>query len=382
VKRRALFQPHYRISPAAAKALMALEANRQIVATLPLTVRMLDSLRRTARLLSTHFSTQIEGNRLTRAQVRAVVEGEGTFPGRERDESEVRHYFAAVAFVERLGRSPAPLTEKEIRTIHGYVMTGKATPTPYRDGQNVIRDGRTGRTVYMPPEAKDVPALMKQLAAWVNAALAEGTLPIPVLAALTHYQFATIHPYFDGNGRTARLLTTLLLHRSDYGLNGIYSLEEYYAQNLEGYYAGLALGPSHNYYFGKAEADITPFVEYFCVGMADAFAAVRSRAEEAHRLQAVDQSPVLRSLTPQQRSALGLFLRARVVTSKDVAAFFALQPRQASLLCAKWVKDGFLVVENPSTKARSYRLADAFESLVDRHATPSHAETIKAKRQR
>ena len=55
----------------------------------------------------------------------------------------------------------------------------------------------------------------------------------PVVVALAHYQFATIHPYFDGNGRTARLLTTLILHRSGYGLNGIYSLEEYYAQNLD-----------------------------------------------------------------------------------------------------------------------------------------------------
>lgn len=344
---------------------MAIEANRQLVAMLPLTAPMLDSLRRTARLLSTHFSTQIEGNRLTKAQVQAVVEGEGTFPGRERDELEVRHYFAALEFVERLGRAPACLSEKEIRTIHGYVMTGKAKPTSYREGQNIIRDGRTGRIVYMPPESKDVPALMKQLVVWVNGTMAEDHLPIPVIGALMHYQFATIHPYFDGNGRTARLLTTLLLHRNNYGLNGIYSLEEYYAQNLEGYYAGLAVGPSHNYYFGRAEADVTPFVEYFCAGMADAFDKVRHRAEEARREQAADQSPVLRGLNPQQRNALGLFLRTRVVTSKDVAAYFKLSSRQASLLCAKWVKDTFLTIENPSTKARSYRLADAFESLVE-----------------
>jgi len=365
-----MFDPNYRITGKVAKALMGIEADRQIVATLPLTAPMLDSLRRTARLLSTHFSTQIEGNQLSPSQVQAVVEGEGNFPGRERDEAEVRHYFAALEFVQERGEKTAVLTEKEVQTIHGLVMTGKAKPTAYRDGQNVIRNSRTGGVVYMPPEAKDVNGLMKDMVRWVNASVAEAELPVPVVVALAHYQFATIHPYFDGNGRTARLLTNLLLHRSGYGLNGIYSLEEYYAANLDRYYAGLAAGDSHNYYFGRAEADVTPFVTYFCLGMADAFAKVRTRAEEVSRLNAVDQSSVLRELTPQQRQALGLFLRMREVTRNDVASFFKLPPRQAYLLCTRWLKAGFLVVANASTKGRSYRLADAYEGLVTLKAEP------------
>jgi Fic family protein len=361
-----MFAPRFQITGPIANALMEIEANRQVVENLPLSAPMLNSLRRTARLLSTHFSTQIEGNKLSPQQVQAVVEGEGNFPGRERDEAEVRHYFAALEHVERWGRKHSTLTEKEIRTIHGLVMTGKVKATPYRDGQNVIRDGRSGKTVYMPPEAKDVSSLMKELVQWVNTSLRDGELPIPVIASLAHYQFATIHPYFDGNGRTARLLTTLLLHRSGYGLHGIYSLEEYYAANLDGYYKGLSAGPSHNYYFGRVEADITPFVEYFCIGMGDAFAHVRTRAEEASKTTVLDQSPLLRTLSPQQRHALGLFLAHRIVTAKDIAAFFQMPPRQASLLCAKWVKQGFLVLENPSTKGRSYRLADAIEALIQR----------------
>ena len=63
---------------------------------------------------------------------------------------------------------------------------------------------------------------------------------------------------------------------------------------------------------------MTPFVTYFCLGMADAFAKVRTRAEEASRQNAVDQSPVLRSLTPQQRQALGLFLQMKEVTRSDM----------------------------------------------------------------
>lgn len=359
-----MFEPRYRITGKVAKLLMAIEADRQIVGNLPLTAPMLESLRRSAKLLSTHFSTQIEGNQLSPSQVQAVVEGEGNFPGRERDEAEVRHYFKAIEYVEQQSKHKKILSEKEIKTIHGLVMTGRTKPTPYRDGQNVIRETRSGRVIYMPPEAMDVPILMKELVAWINTSLHDGDQPVPVVAALAHYQLATIHPYFDGNGRTARLLTNLVLHRHGYGLSGIYSLEEYYAANLEGYYAGLTVGNSHNYYFGRAEGDVTPFVTYFCQGMATAFASVRARAEQARREQHIDQGELLRQLNPQQRHVLGLFRRMQHVTSKDVAMFFKLPPRQAYLLCARWVKTGFLKIGQSSTKGRTYMLANRFEHLV------------------
>lgn len=362
-----MFEPRFTITPAVTKALMAAEADRQLVAALPLTARVLDSLRRTARLLSTHLSTQIEGNRLSPGQVAAVVAGEGNFPGRERDEAEVRNYYRALEHAEALAARPGPLAEDDIRTLHGLVMTGQAKPTPYRDGQNVISD-RTGAITYLPPEAHDVPGLMRDLVAWVEAALAAGDLPVPIVAALAHYQLATVHPYFDGNGRTARLLTTLLLHKAGYGLGGVYSLEEYYAADLEGYYRSLAVGGSHNYYFGRAEGDVTPFVDYFCRGLADAFARVRARAEAAGRAGSLDESPRLRELSPQQRQALGLFLRAKEVAARDVADFFKMSPRSAAALCARWAAEGFLAVADASKKRRRYGLAARYESLVARRA--------------
>ena len=69
-----------------------------------------------------------------------------------------------------------------------------AKPTPYRDGQNVIRDSRSRGIVYMPPEARDLPELMQELASWLKAPEQEG-LPCPLRAGIAHYQFATIHPY-------------------------------------------------------------------------------------------------------------------------------------------------------------------------------------------
>src|ERR1700734_811399 len=127
---------------------------------------------------------------------------------------------------------------------------------------------------------------------------------MPLKAAIAHYQFATIHPYYDGNGRTARLLTTLILHLGGYGLKGLYSLEEYYARHLEAYYEALSIGPSHNYYRGRAGADITKWIEYFVEGMACAFENVIKRMEDANTHGEFDQSSLLRTLDPRQRRAL------------------------------------------------------------------------------
>jgi Fic family protein len=359
-----MFFPHFSITPVITKALMEIEACRQAIADLPLTATMLDALRETARLLTTHYSTQIEGNRLTQSQVQAVLRGGGRFPGRERDEREVKHYYLALAEVEQLGQQEGPLSEKQIQRIHGLVMEGRRRPTRYRAGQNVIRDGSTGRIIYMPPDAADVPALMAELVQWINQETDKQELPIPIIAALAHYQFATIHPSYDGNGRTARLLTTLILHRYSYGLRGIYSLEEYYAQNLQGYYDALTVGSSHNYYEGRVGADVTSFVAYFCTGMAAAFAKVRTQADRMQVQGALNQSAILRELSAPQRNALSLFRHSQRISAKELATFFAISPRTASDLCVQWVQEGFLVLANPSKKARSYQLAPRYEALI------------------
>ncbi len=135
---------------------------------------------------------------------------------------------------------------------------------PYRDSH--------GGIVYLPPEAKDVPGLMKELVRWIEQS--ETTQPIPAVAGIAHYQFVTIHPIYDGNGRTARVLATWLLYRGGYDFGKFYALEEFYARDLDGYYNALQLHPNHNYYEGRAFAEMTSWLEYFIWGMAAIFETV------------------------------------------------------------------------------------------------------------
>ena len=305
----------------------------------------------------------IEGNRLTEPQVREVIGG-ARFPGRERDEAEVRNYYRALEWVEGRAAKRTPFNEIDIKSLHGLAFHGRNRGTPYRDGQNVIREAVSGRIVYLPPEARDVPGLMAALVEWITTEIEKAVLPAPIVAALAHYQLATIHPWFDGNGRTARLLATLILHRASYGLKGIYALDEHYARDLAAYYRALTIGPSHNYYEGRAVADLTGFVGYFCGGMAEAFAKVRTAASSAAARHAPDRAAEIRALDPRRRRLLELFAEHDTATAAVIAQYLGLSHRTVVDLCRAWLTEGFLEMANTSRKNRAYRLGPTFDRMV------------------
>ena len=365
---QAIWQPRYILTPAIARGLMTIEAAHAVVDRTPLSPLAEADLRRRARLRSTHYSTRIEGNRLTLAEAESVIAGsQTTFQGRERDVREVQNYWNATLRVEEWAAQKLPLTEEVIRRLHALVERGRrAKPTPYRNGQNVIREAASGAIIYLPPEAPDVPGLMTALVAWANRAEREG-LPAPLIAALTHYQFVTIHPYFDGNGRTARLLATFILHRGGYGLHGFFSLEEHHARDLAGYYGGLATHPHHNYYAGRAEADLTGWLEYFVKTLAGVFAAAQEEAERyagQDVVRTLSEPEDLRRLDHRARAVLALFAGAETITATQVAGALGLSERTARLVLHEYVTDGWLRIANPSNRRRAYSLSASYRQYI------------------
>jgi Fic family protein len=227
----------------------------------------------------------------------------------------------------------------------------------------VIRDSASGAIVYLPPEAKDVPSLMTELVAWVKAAEGEG-LPIPLVASLAHYQFVTIHPYFDGNGRTARLLATFLLHRGGYGLQGLFSLEEYHARDLAKYYESLATHPHHNYYQGRETVGLTPWLEYFVETLARVFSVAEEQASEAAKGGVAGEPDLLKGLDFRARAVLGLFGRRDRITTRDVASVLGLSERMARNLVGEWVRQGWLKMADSSRRARAFELSAIYRQFI------------------
>ena len=155
------------------------------------------------------------------------------------------------------------------------------------------------------------------------------------------------------------------MRKYGYGLKGIYSLEEYYAKNLSDYYQSLATHPPHNYYYGRNEADLTSWLEYFIKGVLSAFETVEFKAnEEKDKGLTADKAPILRKLDIKQRKILELFTEYQEITSIQAGQYLGISAQSARLLLNKWVDEGFLKLANTAKKNRTYGLAKEFEDLL------------------
>ncbi|MCX7781755.1 MAG: Fic family protein [Negativicutes bacterium] len=265
-----------------------------------------------------------------------------------------------------------PVTELFIQRLHAIIEVRRAGrrqkysvyrgPTP-AGVLFAVRDSVTGAIDYIPPEAADVPYLMKDFVEWLNSESAN-ELPVPVRAAISAYQLLTIHPFPDGNGRTARALATYILSSGGYDLKGFYSLEEFYWHDLTRYYANLQMGLPPLYYEGRANPpDLAPWINYFTETMALAFKLVAEKAS-AHYNAA--RHPLVAGLNPNEREILRLILvKNRPVTPAEMAATLNGAPlRTVRRWCEGWVNSGILEPASGVERVRSYQLGARFKELT------------------
>ena len=360
-----VWKPIYTINSAIARALMNIESANTVVKNTLLSPAAEAELQYKARIRSTHYSTRIEGNRLTLEEAQEVIERKKShFHGRQRDVSDVRNYWDAILKIEDWAGKKIEFSEDLIKRLHAIVYKGKGSkPTQYRDKQNVIRDSASGRIVYLPPEAKDVPKLMTEMVRWVRDAEKE-QIPVPIIASLVHYQFVTIHPYYDGNGRTARLLATFILQRDNYGLNGFFSMEEHHARDLANYYNSLMVHEHHNYYHGRADADLTSWIEYFVMLLDKVFNQAKDEAVKYAEKSVLTEPEELWQLDHRARVVLSLFANKNKITTQDAAFALGLSTRMVRILLRKWTEDKWLVMADSSNRGRAYELSAIYRQYI------------------
>lgn len=188
------------------------EKKAQLDAHRPLPTYALRKIRESLHLEFTHNSTAIEGNSLTLSETRVVLHDGMTVKGKSlREHFEVLNHHDALLFVEEAAQRQEPLSDKLLHEIHSFLLQRieKEMAGRYRNmGVRILGANFT------PPNALKVPDYMDDLFDWLNN-LPANTHPI-VRATLFHHRFVWIHPYFDGNGRTARLAHALLLMKAGY----------------------------------------------------------------------------------------------------------------------------------------------------------------------
>jgi len=263
-----MFNPKYTVSNQIVNQLSEIAEIKVLVKRTTLLPEREIFLRRAAVVKMAHTSTSIEGNQLQEHQVAQVSEGKKII-AEKKQIKEVKNYLVALREIDKLSESKSKFNIGDILKIHRIVVNGlieKGKEGIFRSNPvyivNILPD-KNEELAYTPPQTKVVPQLVENLLSWLENN--KEIHPI-VKAGLFHYQFETIHPFSDGNGRTGRLLTLLYLYQSGWDFKKILVLEDYYNQNRKAYYQALQTGSSYKL---RQMADLSSWLEYYVAGFLD-----------------------------------------------------------------------------------------------------------------
>ena len=261
------FNPKFTITPKINKALVEIERVRGFLDAVKLKDDWLADMQKEALILESHHSTHIEGTALSLEQAQSILEGKKLKGINRDDEKELLNYKKAMDFIAKYIGKDDPIAEGIIRELHKITVKGvrgeKADPGNYRKIQNYVANSLTREIIYTPPGPLEVPHLMREFVVWINRV--EDMSPV-LTAGIAQFQFVHIHPFIDGNGRTARLLSTLMLYKTGYDFKRLFSISEYYDKDRPGYYKAIQTVRNNN-------MDMTGWLEYFVTGL-------RSQMEE------------------------------------------------------------------------------------------------------
>jgi len=272
-----VFIPRFSITNSMTSALTKIERARGFIEAAKLSEDWIAQMQNRAFIREAHFTTHIEGTHLTLEQSEKLLAGKKVPETNPDDVRELLNYRQAFDLVSGYIGNGQPLTEGLIREIHRRLVQGvrgnSAAPGEYRKIQNYVVNATTGETVYIPPSANDVPHLMAELVKWLNTT--QEVSPI-IVAGVAQFQIVHIHPFLDGNGRTARLLSTLCLYRNGYDFKRLFIISELYDRDRSRYYRALQSVREHG-------MDLTNWLEYFTEGLATQMHEVQERGKRVIR---------------------------------------------------------------------------------------------------
>jgi len=239
---------------------------------------VLYEMEREAREISAHSSTGIEGNPLPLTEVKKILKNKPEFI-RDSEREVLNYNQALVELNELIKEEKISLDVNWLEKIQKMISDGLIAEYGLghiRKEPVFVNDPRTGKTVYWPPDQQEVRSLLQDLCAFLRKNA--GQVDPLILAGIFHKQFVIIHPFIDGNGRTARLAAKVLLAKMGLNTFNLFSFENYYNQNVTRYFQEVGL--IGNYYDLKGQIDFTSWLEYFTEGIIDELLRVKKELEK------------------------------------------------------------------------------------------------------
>lgn len=325
-----MFTPNFTITNNLLTYIARIEAAKAMIDHAALVPAWEAKFRDEALTRTVHYGTKIEGNDLTKEQAQQVVRLEGAMDSRavmketgliarERDIQEVINYRNVIRWIDA---QQASTTNKlfsvdTLKTLHTLTMQRLIEDKyvgAFRDKQVIVKSATSAEIVFRPPVSVEVPFLVNDFFGWLTSDPALSMHPI-FRAAITHYQLVFIHPFIEGNGRTARGLATLVLYTGGYDFKKFFSIEQYFDADVDQYYQALLSVQQSQLH------DMTYWLEYFCYGLAVEIEKIKQQVLKLSKdLKLKQQLGEQVALSERQIILLELLQNQGEITSQDAQA--------------------------------------------------------------
>ena len=363
-----MYQPRFTITHNLLTYISSIESAKAIIDHSPLVPAWEAKFRDEARTRTVHYGTKIEGNDLTEEQAQQVIRLEDEsntqevvrktgIMARERDIQEVINYRNVIAWINNKSdlKYEHVFSEETLKDIHRITVQkiiDQEYVGKYRDKQVIVKSATGGGVVFRPPVSVEIPFLLDDFFTWAKSSGAHDIHPI-FRAAITHYQLVFIHPFIEGNGRTARAMATMSLYAMEYDFKKFFSIEQYFDSDVEAYYQALLSVQQ------SPVQDMTYWLEYFCYGLAIEIDKVKRQVQKLSKdLKLKKQLGKQVALSERQIILLELFQNQESVTSDDAQAVLPNVSVDTILRDVKDLIQKGIIEKHGVTKGVTYRLVE------------------------
>ncbi|MEE1134385.1 MAG: Fic family protein [Methanobrevibacter sp.] len=338
-----MFEPQFKYTDKIVKYIAQIASAKEIISNAKIIPLYDTKLKQDALIKSSHYSTSIEGNPLNLEEVKTLINNNQK--PTTKAEQEVLNYFNVLNNLNKY--SDKIITKNTILSVHKD-LTKDLLKNPeyegkFRDTRVFIGNLHTKKINYIPPDAYKVPGLIDELLDWLNNSTDE-MYPV-IIAGILHYELVRIHPFVDGNGRTSRLMATLILSIHKFNIDNYFTLDEYYNQDRQAYVDALKSADKNH--------DLTNWLEYFCQGVLYSIDKVKSEVLKLDQITSKYNNTI--ELTPNEISVLTLLEEKKHIQNKDIQEMLNISP-QASYKLIRKLKNKELIKSTGKGRNTEYNL--------------------------